>query len=232
MRRAVALSLVGITLGVVTVVGLSTRPRDIGVPPGAVDDVTTSTSTPTTLAPPTSEPVPTTLLPPLWTANESSLLTDLAHDASAIPTRLVIDALDLDAPIGPYGVDANGQMEVPDNVTEVGWYEHGPSPGEPGSAVLAAHVDLQGPGRGIFYDLEDLQVGDIVQVGYEDGSISDFEVVARSTYLKTELPLEVIFDRQGDPLLTLVTCGGGFSQSERSYDSNVVVYASPLGGGT
>jgi LPXTG-site transpeptidase (sortase) family protein len=129
--------------------------------------------------------------------------------------------------VGAYGVDDNGQMDVPDNVTEVGWYKFGPSPGEPGSAVLAAHVDLAGPGRGLFYDLGHVEVGDTVVVTYEDGDERSFQVVARSTYPKLELPLDVIFSRSGDPVLTLVTCGGGFSRSTGRYDSNVVVFAIP-----
>jgi len=232
MRRAVALALIGVTAGVVGVVGVLSGPEDMGVPPGVPDTpVTTSGGPLTTMATTDSEPVTTTQPGPMWAANESSLLKDVVPARSLIPTRLIIDALEIDAPIEPYGVDTNGQMDVPDNVTEVGWYERGPSPGEQGSAVLAAHVDLRGPGRGLFYDLEDLEVGDIVAIGYDDGSTSDFEVVARSTYLKTELPLDVIFGRSGEPVVTLVTCGGGFSESERSYDSNVVVSAVPAGGG-
>jgi LPXTG-site transpeptidase (sortase) family protein len=132
--------------------------------------------------------------------------------------------------VGAYGVDDNGQMDVPDNVIEVGWYKFGPSPGEPGSAVLAAHVDLAGPGRGLFYDLGQVEVGDTVVVTYEDGDERSFQVVARSTYPKSELPLDVIFSRSGDPVLTLVTCGGGFSRSTGRYDSNVVVFAIPSDG--
>jgi hypothetical protein len=52
--------------------------------------------------------------------------------------------------------------------------------------------------------------------------------VASRTYLKDELPLEAIFSRDGDAVLTLVTCGGGFSASTGRYDSNVVVYAVPV----
>lgn len=55
-------------------------------------------------------------------------------------------------------------------------------------------------------------------------------MVARANHLKTELLLDAIFSREGDPVLTLVACGGGFSRSTGSYDSNVVVYAVPVDG--
>lgn len=229
MRKAFILAAIGAIAGIVAVIGLLNSPRDVGSVPIGGDTSTTTSSTVTAMATATTTGVTTTAPTPLWAANETSLLTDVEPSGIPSPTRLIIGALDLDAPIGSYGVDANGQMDVPDNITEVGWYEYGPSPGESGSAVLAAHVDLRGPGRGLFYDLGDLGVGERIYVEYEDGSMTEFGVVARTTYLKSELPLEVIFSRSGDPVLTLVTCGGGFSQSERSYDSNVVVHAVPVG---
>lgn len=225
--RSRALAIIGVVAGIVALIGFLNVPRDIGVPPEAAEASTTTPVPSPTVTSTTVEPGTTTQPRPLWTANETSLLTEVAPTTSSTPTRLIIDAIEIDAPIAPYGVDGNGQMDVPDNVTEVGWYKHGPSPGESGSAVLAAHVDLRGPGRGLFYDLGDLQIGDMVEIGYDDGSTSEFEVVARSTYLKTELPLDIIFSRSGDPVVTLVTCGGGFSRSEGRYDSNVVVYAVP-----
>jgi hypothetical protein len=145
------------------------------------------------------------------------------------PAGLRINAIDVDAPVNPYGVAANGDMDVPDNVTDVGWYEFGPRPGESGSAVLAAHVDLAGQGPGVFFDLEDLDPGDLVTIVYEDDSTQSFRVAARVVYDKEEIPLDVIFAEDGPPVLTLITCGGGFNRQIRRYDSNVVVYALPEG---
>lgn len=143
------------------------------------------------------------------------------------PIGLRIERLDVDAPVVAYGVDGSGQMAVPDNVTEVGWYRFGPAPGEDGSAVLAAHVDLAGSGPGVFYKLGTLEVGDRLSVVHTDGSETGFRVIARTTYDKTRLPLDVIFSRQGAAVLTLITCGGAFNQSIKRYDSNVVVFAVP-----
>lgn len=168
---------------------------------------------------------------PLWTRHEESDFEDLGAANARIPVGLRIEALDVDAPVDPYGVNQRtGQMAVPTNVRDVAWYKYGPSPGQAGSAVLAAHVDLESQGRGVFFDLKSLDPGEVVTVSYHDGSEQRFEVKARDTYEKDELPLDVIFSRQGAPVLTLITCGGGFSASARSYDSNVVVYATPLEG--
>jgi sortase (surface protein transpeptidase) len=125
-------------------------------------------------------------------------------------------------------VAATGQMDVPENVTDVAWYKFGPSPGERGSAVLAAHVDLAGEGRGVFFGLRTLDADVIVHVTYDDGSERPFRVVARTVYDKDELPTDVLFAKDGPPALTLITCGGAFSRADRHYDSNVVVYAVPV----
>lgn len=232
MRLALGLATLGIALGALAVFGFVSRTADAG----DVEGVEASLQSPATTTS-TTEPESETTLEPdpeplLETTNEIPLLADLRPHDGPRPVGLTIDKLGIDAPVGEYGVDSQGRMDVPDNITEVGWYKFGPSPGEDGSAVLAAHVDLAGPGRGLFYDLEELEPGDTVTVSYSDGSKGEFEVFARSIYLKTDLPLNTIFSRTGKPVLTLVTCGGGFSRSANSYDSNVVVYAVPVGSST
>jgi hypothetical protein len=47
-------------------------------------------------------------------------------------------------------------------------------------------------------------------------------------YPKEELPFDRIFAKAGDPILTLITCGGTFDRSLNAYDDNIVVYATPL----
>jgi hypothetical protein len=151
----------------------------------------------------------------------------LPQAQEVVPTRLRIGA-DVDAPIVVAGVESNGEMQVPDNVTDVAWYGYGPAPGEAGSAVLAAHVDLAGQGPGVFFGLKELPLGSIAEIVFSDGTIERFRTFARARYDKDELPTELLFSRTGEPVLTLITCGGGFHPSLRRYDSNVVVYAAPI----
>ena len=162
--------------------------------------------------------------------NQSSRIEDVVVRNTVVPVSVSIPAIGIEARVLSSGVDdETGQMEVPRSVSDVGWYEYGPSPGEPGSAVFAAHVDLASQGRGVFFDLRLLSPGDRIMVRYDDGGAAWFTVAARSIYDKEDLPLEAIFSRTGEPVLTLVTCGGGFDSSSSRYDSNVVVYAVPQG---
>jgi len=143
------------------------------------------------------------------------------------PVSLQIDAIDVEAPIVPVGVAANDELEVP-GAAEVGWYEYGPRPGDNrGSAVLAAHVDYGGR-PGVFFELRTVTPGDQLGIEFDDGTIRRFEVVSLDQYAKDELPFDRVFARSGTPVLTLITCGGDFDASARSYEDNVVVYAIPI----
>jgi len=180
---------------------------------------TTITSLPDSTQPEPSDAQPTT---PQFTIGVHP------EGHNRVPVTLRIPAIGVEAPVKPAGVEADGEMEVPGNVSEVGWYKYGSAPGESGSAVLAAHVDLAGSGPGVFFDLRLVEPGDIILVDLDDDTTLTYRAEARTVYDKDDLPTEAIFSRQGPQILTLVTCGGGFNRSLRSYDSNVVVYAVPL----
>ncbi|MDJ0664844.1 MAG: class F sortase [Acidimicrobiia bacterium] len=230
MRRIIGIGAIGlgIALVVVAVLALLNENRSSGDVAAVEDALRPSTTVENpiaaTTAPPTTLPAPD----PDGQAGEEEPPTQPEPEPISVPIGLRIDELEVDAPIGSYGVNQRtGEMDVPDNVTEVGWYRFGPKPGEAGSAVLAAHVDLASSGPGVFYDLQTLEEGDRMSVLYEDGSETQFRVVARVTYEKDELPLDVIFSREGPSVLTLITCGGAFNSNISRYDSNVVVYAVP-----
>jgi sortase (surface protein transpeptidase) len=179
---------------------VATAPSFVAPPP------TTTTTQPATI---TSAPTTTTTLP-------------------AAPNRLRIPAIGVDAPIVPVGLNPDGSMEIP-GATEVGWYEPGVRPGAPtGSAVLAAHVDYAGA-KGAFYDLRSLPDGAEVLVTTPEGTTLRFVVDTRFQVDKDELPGPELFRSTGAPTLTLITCGGGFDRSARSYEDNIVVRAAPAG---
>ncbi len=160
----------------------------------------------------------------------SGRLDDIAIAVSeAEPVELSIPALGISAPIAPVGyVAETDEMEVPSSAGVVGWYQFSPVPGAAaGSSVLAAHVDYDGQ-PGVFYDLHEIDSGVHVIVRFADDSTRQFQVVAADQYDKAALPVDEIFAVEGAPVLTLITCGGAFDRSARSYEDNVVVYAAPL----
>ena len=144
------------------------------------------------------------------------------------PTRLRIDALRLDAPVIPIGVDGGGDLAIPHEVGTVGWYSLGASPGSAaGSVVMAGHVDSAQQGVGAFHALWSATPGMTVTVYRDDAPSLTYRVVSRETFTKTALPLAALFSGSGSPRLTLITCGGPFNRATLSYEDNVVVTAVP-----
>lgn len=144
-----------------------------------------------------------------------------------LPASITIDALELWGPVRAVGLKDNGELQVPDE-TEVGWYQLGAAPGEPGATVLAAHVTWNGA-VGPFFKLADLALGAEVRVQLSDDSIRIYEVVERAMYPKDGLPESRIFRQIGPESLVLITCGGSFNANIHRYRDNIVVYAVPVG---
>jgi sortase (surface protein transpeptidase) len=127
--------------------------------------------------------------------------------------------------VGTLGLDDHGALQAPATPDDVGWYDEGAAPGDPGTAVLVGHVDSwRGPG--VFWHLRDLRPGDAVDVPRSDGSVAHFTVDAVETVAKDAFPSEEVYAPTAGPSLRLITCGGPFDRSVRSYEDNVVVYAS------
>jgi sortase (surface protein transpeptidase) len=143
------------------------------------------------------------------------------------PLRVTIPAIGVDAALVPVGLKSDGAVQTPD-FGLAAWYSPGPRPGEPGPAVLLAHVDSAANGPDVFYRLTDLAAGDEVVVHYRTSAVT-FVVTGKEQAAKTALPTERIWNGATVPVLRLITCGGAFDRAARSYLDNVIVYADQLG---
>jgi sortase (surface protein transpeptidase) len=142
----------------------------------------------------------------------------------AIPASLSIPAISLHTTLQQLGLDASGALNPPTNTTQAGWYTGSSLPGEPGPTVLAGHVDTyQGPA--VFYKLDDLGPGDTITVALSDGTSVEYVVTQVQLYAKDAFPTAEVYGARPDPELRLITCGGSFDYTKRSYRDNVVVYA-------
>jgi hypothetical protein len=167
------------------------------------------------------------IVPP--SAIRSARLEDLPQVVQAGPTWIRVPAIGLGAPVIPVGADATtGIMAVPSSVRNTGWYRFSPAPGSPGVTLIIGHVDSSAQGRGAFFRLRDLRLGDAIAIRSADGSLHSFRVVAVRAYPKGGLPAR-LFARTGPPVLALVTCGGAFNWVTRHYADNIVIYAGPGG---
>jgi len=139
----------------------------------------------------------------------------------------VIDRLTLKMPIVAMKVDEAGDMALPKNPDEIGWYSYGPRPGDQqGSAVLGGHVDSREYGIGPLVVLRRVREGDVVMVRTTAGR-EMFRVSSVRQIRKRALPLRTLFDRDGERRLRIITCGGPYIRSQGGYRDNLVVTAIP-----
>lgn len=144
------------------------------------------------------------------------------------PVRLQIPAIGVDTGLMGLGLKADGTMEVPPEGFPAGWYTGAPTPGELGPAILAGHVDWAGA-PAVFYDLRQLAAGDEITVVRKDGTAAVFRVTGLEQYAKESFPTEVVYGDIQHAGLRLITCGGSFDRSARSYVDNLVAFAELIG---
>lgn len=152
------------------------------------------------------------------------VLPEVGSGPVAVPARLTIPAVDVDVDLVRLGVDDAGRLVPPDDHAVAGWFAAGPAPGAVGPAVLAGHVDsVDGPS--VFSRLDEVPLGGEVLVAREDGTTGRFTVTRVEQYPKDAFPTTEVYGPAAGAELRLITCGGDFDRTRRSYLDNVVVYA-------
>ncbi|HSK97340.1 MAG TPA: class F sortase, partial [Euzebyales bacterium] len=136
-----------------------------------------------------------------------------------------IPAIGIEAPVIRLGLNGDGTLEVPEAFDVAGWWTGGARPGEGGPAVVVGHVDSHS-GPGVFYRLRDLRPGDRIELRGRGGRVVQFSVDRLEQHPKDAFPTAAVYGDTRRPTLRLITCGGAFDRSARSYVDNVVVYAS------
>ncbi len=139
------------------------------------------------------------------------------------PDRIRIPTIGVDSALEFLDIDAAGALHAPKDFGKPGWFSKGPAPGDLGPAVIAGHVDSE-RGPAVFYRLRDLKAGDVIEVS-RGGQWVRFQVTASERYPKDQFPTAKVYNPTPVPELRLITCGGTFDRSRRSYEDNIVVYA-------
>ena len=127
-------------------------------------------------------------------------------------------------PVGRYGLDAFGRLDVPQDTSTIGWNPAYCSvPGEGGATFLAAHVNYQGR-AGVFARLSTLAPGDEVTVAVTDGASHTYRVTSVVDYALGTIDMGALLrGREGFESITLMTCSGPPNEGE--YPLRTVVLA-------
>lgn len=147
------------------------------------------------------------------------------------PTRISIPALDVDADVLQVGMADDITMEVPEDISIVGWFMHSAFPGaDEGSSVFVGHRDGRKDPNGVFRHLEQLDRGDLLVVWDESGQRRTYRVHSNELVSRTEFPQRApdLFQLHGTQRIVLLTCGGSYDRAAGGYQANVVVTAHAL----
>jgi len=143
----------------------------------------------------------------------------------ALPARLKIPKISVDAAVDHLGLAHQGSLDAPADPTSVGWFELGPRPGEPGNAVIDGHFSWVHNIPAVFDNLSKLQRGDSLYVEDEKGVSITFVVQRLRLYGQNENDFAVFNSSDGKAHLNLITCGGVWNYSQHSYSKRLVVFA-------
>jgi LPXTG-site transpeptidase (sortase) family protein len=144
-----------------------------------------------------------------------------------IPVRIVIPAIGVDARVVRLGLNADQTMQVPTNLTDTGWFQPGPEPGEQGAAVIVGHLNSRS-GPGVFTRLSELKAGDVIRVRLQNGSTVRFVAESMMRVAKSRFPTNLVYARTAKPTLRLITCAGKLNQVTGHHYDNYIVFASLL----
>ncbi|MEA4969341.1 MAG: class F sortase [Candidatus Pelethousia sp.] len=159
-----------------------------------------------------------------------------------IPVTLHFTERAISCPIEPVGIvndvdkkgnpilDENGEpvkiMGTIDSEKVAAWLEEGPSPGEPGNAIINGHIRWKKV-AGVFSVLSDMAPGEKMAVTYDDGSVTYFAVASVDVFTIDDWPAWVM-EQSGDTRMTLITCHGEWNSSQGTSNERVIVVAKPV----
>lgn len=169
-------------------------------------------------------------------ANGSEAVGDTSNSEtpSGEPTRVQIESDGrsvVDTSLEATTLDAE-KVLAPDFGT-AGWYaEPGwPKPGYSGASILVGHINHGGE-PDVFWNLPEVEIGDIVTVSYGSGDQVQFEITKSEAASKAGVPQDdSIWDHDNpEPVLRLITCDPETPLNEGHYEGNWVVWADKIVG--
>jgi sortase A len=176
--------------------------------PDSIQDINTTTAIPK---------------PPNFAPGDSIVAVE-----NPLPARIVVDKINLSAPIVSEGQTDGVRMGVPSDNATVGWWGLGRKPGELGSSVLAGHYKVADGSPGVFYRLNELRTGDEIKILLADHKEKLFIVENIEIYKESAFPLRKVFATRDARRLNLITCTGEYIAELDDYSHRMVVFAKML----
>lgn len=161
-------------------------------------------------------------------SRQVSLPDRVPYADSPQPVHLDIPALDVSARVQPVGMTDAVTMQVPSDISVVGWFHRGVLPiAEFGHTVLVGHRDGESDPNGVFRNLGRVRPSDELTVRDQSGRLLRYGVTKVDVLGDRQFARRApwVFRTDGPHRLVLITCGGTFDEARGGYQANVVVVA-------
>lgn len=153
--------------------------------------------------------------------------TPVLKPVSEVPSRLIIEKIEVDAEIQAVGLTETGAMDAPRTNEGVGWYDKSALAGHSDFAVLLdGHFGTDAK-PAVFYRLSELLIGDTVHILGKNGTKLTYKIVETLTQELEDVDMhKALYPyREGVQSLTIITCEGTYDQGRSTYDKRSIVYA-------
>lgn len=125
----------------------------------------------------------------------------ISQGFAPVPIRLSIPSAGIEA-----SIEGVGRSEWPASDMDVGWFEDGARPGEPGNAVLIGHVLTHGaPAPGGLGGIERARADDLLTVRMSNGSELVYRITETMTSTWYDAPMSRIFGVAEDEQLNIIS---------------------------
>lgn len=155
-------------------------------------------------------------------------VTSKTYQSTAVgnqPKYIRLPSIGAEGYIQAVGLDQNGAVAAPNNVSLAGWYADMLAPGQDGLSVIDGHVDGK-TAPGIFHSLRKLAAGDTFEVDLANGQVVHYTIKSTSQVAAGDAAAQLFArDNTISGQLNLITCGGAFNRAKGMYNDRVVVVA-------
>ena len=152
---------------------------------------------------------------------ESQTVTAREAILTSLPVRMRIPALSLDYEVRETGADAKGTMQIVPALEVISWFGRSAIPGNEGNAIFGGH-NTWGGVRSRIFNLDELEIGDEMEIDYADGTTGRFLLESVFVYELRTAPAHLIMDTRGDARATLITCKWPFNTVTGTSDNRIV----------
>lgn len=148
------------------------------------------------------------------------------HVSPNIPRYIDIPALNVHSEVLSEGVSGDGQLQVPWDIYDTGWYNASAQPGQNGAVLIDGHSGIDGM-HGVFYQLGSVVVGDQIIITQGNGQKFTYKVVKTQIVNSQHVNMQsmVVSINPNVPGLNLITCTGEQIPGTDQLNERVQVYA-------